>query len=492
MESNAASGPEGEDPRGRHVAAGSLKVLTAEALALPTGLLIAAYLARVLGPEDYGLFAVAMTVSFWFEVAASMVLARTTIKFVAEATDWRPVASAAARAQLIVGAVGGLVLALTASLLAQGLRSPQLTSSLYLLALGVPLSALFRVHSLVLVARGRFGPYAMTTAVRLVSRLLLTFLFVGMGLSVTGAILASVLASLIAVVTVRFFVRPALLSRSGFPTRQLWGYALPLFLSSIGIQLFSRLDLLVVQALSASPEAAGLYGAAQGITIVPGLLSGSVAPVVLATVSRLAREGRDGDVRATIEQVFRLVWLLLPVAGVVAGTGSAVAGLVYGSRFSAAGPLMGILMFAAIALTIISFSGAILTAASGRPRLVLAVTGPLAPLALCAHLVFVPRFGPTGAAIVTAILAWLSAGASLLAVGRLTGVYPRPSMVLRGVLTTLVVYGLSRLWAPSGVWVLLEIAVLTITILGCLWLLGELTASDFRLARSLLSPSRAS
>jgi O-antigen/teichoic acid export membrane protein len=485
----ASGAPDAEGPRGRHTAAGGLKILAAEALALPTGLLIAAFLARVLGPERYGLFAVAMTVSFWFEVAASLVFSRTTIKFVAEASDWKPIASTAARAQLAVGVFGGLVVAVVAWPLAQWLRSPQLAAFLHLLAFGVPLFALLRVHSLILVARGNFGHYAATTAIRLLSRVMLTFFFVSMGLSVTGAILAYILASLIALVTVRFFVRPALLSRSGFPARRLWGYAVPLFLSSIGVQLFSRLDLLAVQALSASPEATGLYGAAQGITVVPGLLSGSVAPVVMATLSRLSREGRDNDVQIAIEQVFRLEWLLLPIGGLVAGTGSAVAALVYGTQFSDAGPLMGILMFAALALTIISFSTAILTA-SGHPRIVLALAGPLAPLALGAHLVFVPRFGAIGAATITVVLAWLCAGASLVAVGRQTGVYPRLSMVFRIVLTTLVAYVLSLLWVPSGVWIILPLGLLTGVILGCLWLLGELTREDLRLARALFTTAR--
>ena len=129
-------------------------------------------------------------------------------------------------------------------------------------------------------------------------------------------------------------LRPAaLFGRSDFPARQLWGYALPRFLAGIGIQFFSRLDLLAVKAWSSSPEDAGLYGAAQGIFVIRGLISGAMAPVIMATVSRLSSEGRDADVRLVIEQIFRLDWLLVPIGGLVAGTGPAIAGLIYGDAF---------------------------------------------------------------------------------------------------------------------------------------------------------------
>ena len=48
---------------GRHVLAGGVRVFAAESLLVPTGLLTAAYLARRLGPDGYGLFMLAAAAS---------------------------------------------------------------------------------------------------------------------------------------------------------------------------------------------------------------------------------------------------------------------------------------------------------------------------------------------------------------------------------------------------------------------------------------------
>jgi O-antigen/teichoic acid export membrane protein len=283
----------------------------------------------------------------------------------------------------------------------------------------------------------------------------------------------------------RVFVRPALLSRGAFPTRRLGGYALPLFFYTMGMRLFSQLDLLVVKALGGTLAAAGYYGAAQNLTIVPlGLFAASFSPPLLAMLTRLLRQGQGEVARTMIGQAMRLVLCLLPFAGLAAGAAPEIVNLVYGSPFSPAAPLSALLIFAALAITLISVTTAILTAAA-RPGWTFALTGPLVPLALGAHLVLVPRFGPVGAAAATTALAWLGAGLTTLAVYRQCGVIPAPATILRTTLTTLIAYVLSSAWHTSGAWVILELSGMTAVIVTCLFLLGELTGRDLAFARSL-------
>ena len=107
------------------------------------------------------------------------------------------------------------------------------------------------------------------------------------------------------------------------------------------------------------------------------------------------------------------------------------------------------------------------------------------PLALGAHLVLVPRFGPVGAAAATTALAWLGAGLTTLVVYRQCGVIPAPATIFRTTLTTLIAYVLSSAWHTSGAWVILELSGMTAVIVTCLFLLGELTGRDLAFARSL-------
>jgi O-antigen/teichoic acid export membrane protein len=51
----------------RHVLDGSLRILLAEGLILPTGLITASVLTRYLGPAKYGLFTLTSMVVIWIE-----------------------------------------------------------------------------------------------------------------------------------------------------------------------------------------------------------------------------------------------------------------------------------------------------------------------------------------------------------------------------------------------------------------------------------------
>jgi len=83
---------------GRRTAMGTIHGFLAQALMVPTGLLTAAFLTRKLGPELYGLLTVSAGIVLWIEMSVTWMFSRTTVKFVAEAEDWRAVTFAVAAA----------------------------------------------------------------------------------------------------------------------------------------------------------------------------------------------------------------------------------------------------------------------------------------------------------------------------------------------------------------------------------------------------------
>jgi len=480
-----------ESGHGRLAALGTLWSFAVHVLLLPLGLLTTVFLTRQLGPELYGVFTVAATIVLWVASTTTQLFSRTTVKFVAEAQDWRAVGSALIRTQLFVSLVATALLVAAAPVLASWLKSPELTPYLRLLALQIPLLALAGVHRSMLMGRRAFGRVTLLTAVYGLSRLVLVFLLVGLGLSLNGAILATIGASFAQLIVARVYVRPTILGRAAFPIRPLAGYALPLFLYAIGRDLFGRVDLMVVKALGGTPAAAGFYSAAQNLTVPFGLFTASFSSPLLATLSRLLQQGQIDPAHSIIRQAVRLVLCFLPFAGVAAGAASEVIALVFGRAFSRAAPLLALLTFGSIANVMISVTTGVLTAA-GRPGWTFVLTGPLAPLALLAHLALVPRFGPVGAASATTALAWLGAGLTTLAVYRQCGVYPAPATIIRVAATTLIAYALSSAWHTSGMWLVTKLAGLTAAILIALFVLGELTGQDLAFARSLLRRQRAS
>ena len=88
------------------------------------------------------------------------------------------------------------------------------------------------------------------SAGRWIARLLLIVLLVELGLSVPGAILGSIGASLIEITIGQRYVRLSLFHRAPVPAPPLfWRYVLPLFLSALSLSCYNRLDLFALKVL---------------------------------------------------------------------------------------------------------------------------------------------------------------------------------------------------------------------------------------------------
>jgi O-antigen/teichoic acid export membrane protein len=283
----------------------------------------------------------------------------------------------------------------------------------------------------------------------------------------------------------RYYVRPPFLRRSDFPVRQLWGYALPLFLFALSLRFYNTLDLFALKALGGTAAQAGVYSAAQTLARLPGLFNLSFTPLLLSTLSRALRAGEGDAARAAGRHALRAVIGLLPLVGMTAGAASEIITLLFGPPYLTAAPLVSLLLFGALALVMISVATSILTAA-GRPGWPLALMGPLLPVAAVGHLALIPRLGAMGAALVAALVAGLGALAAVLAVYRTWRVLPPVGTLLRSMLVCGLAYALAALWPTPGFLLLAKLAVITLVSLLAFLLLGEISPSEIALARSLL------
>ncbi len=468
----------------REVFGGSARVFIAEAISLPTGLMTAAYLARELGTSGYGVFTLTMALVAWLEWTLASLFARAAVKLVADAKDWRPAGAILLRMYGLSGLLGLVVLWMAAGPLAALMHEPTLARHLRILALDVPLFMVTQAHQQVLVGTGAYGRRATVAAWRWSARLVLVVLFVGAGLSIDGALAAVVGASVLELLAARRYVKPGLVGGTATDTRTMWTYALPLFAAAISLRLFDKLDLFVLKALGGSAALAGLYGAAQNLTIIPSLVALSVTTLLLSTLSRTVRAGDLDGARTLASNALRAVLVLFPFAGVAAGAATAVSTLVYGAEFTGTGPLLAVLIFAAVMTVVISVASAILTAA-GRPNWAMRAALPIAPLALGGHLAVIPRFGAPGATVVTLTVAAIGAVLALVAVHRAWRVWPPPATCLRVLVATVVTVLLGVWWQTKGLMTIVELLVMSAVAVALLISMGELTPVERQLARSI-------
>jgi len=191
---------------------GTISIFLAEALILPTGFITAVFLARKLGPADYGLFALVSRLVIWTEWSSTAIFAHATIKFVGETENWKPVGRTVIRLHLLVGCGTGALVWLLSQPLSSIFNEPAMADYLKLFAIDIPIFSLASANVNLLVGMGHFKERSRISAGRLIARLVLIILFVEMGLSVRGAIMGCIGASVVELVISRVYIRPSLFS----------------------------------------------------------------------------------------------------------------------------------------------------------------------------------------------------------------------------------------------------------------------------------------
>lgn len=483
---------------GRHAMDGAVRMVAAEALFPITGIVTAAYLTRALGPANYGLFTLSATVFAFLEFIVLVSLSRATVRLSADPANWVPAGTRIIQVHVLIGAVTGLALYLLSPWLSRVLDDESLLGYLRLFAVLFPFAIAAGAHRNLMTGRGEYRWRAICRVAYLLSRMALIILFVQLGWSVPGAILGMMAASLIELVLSRARVRPKFWARSDFPVFLLLGYAAPLAFRSLCLRLI-RSDLILLKALGGDAVDVGIYGGAQNLSLVPGLLATGISGLLLSTLVRTKAVGdTEGSLRIS-RNFERMIIGLLPFATMTAGMNREIMGLFFGPDYVEGGPILALLIFAGVGMMMLSMCTSMLVA-EDRPGLTWAILLPIVPLAIVGHIVVIPLYGAQGAAAVTAVVTGLATLAGLAAAAVVCGVLPPMRSSLRSGAICVVIYFVCR-WLDVGglgiggeqhalVKLLVAVKLMGISagIVAAYVMLGEFTREELRFFRSLLPP----
>lgn len=474
----STSGSSREQATRRHLLDGTMWGLIGEGMALPSGLATAAFLTRLLGTADYGRYALTVSFVMVLQVAIGSLLSRAAIKYVSQEDDWKPVATAVLRLHLVAGSLLAAAVALGAPWVAAGLGEPSLTGYLRLFALSLPVEAAAQGHIHVLVGLGRFRARALARAGFWIARLIFIVSLVLLGFGVSGALLGAVAASLATLALARRRARIPLFG-PGFPVRPLLAFGAPLLLAGLTKSLTTRLDLFALKALGGSASDAGLYGSAQTLALVPGLLATAFAPLLLSSMNRAYVQGDPEHAHRLVRDFLRLAMVLVAVAAVVSGASSPITRLAYGTHFEPAGPILAILIFMAPALIVSAACNSVLIVMDrGRSIVLLAVASLV--VAGTGFLALIPPYGARGAAMATVSG---SVAAALLGLGLVWGLWRvrLPFLtVLRATGIAVATWKMAAAGPSGGPLLVLWLALCLVTIPLLFWLLGEFRLSEMR------------
>lgn len=182
-------------------------------------------------------------------------------------------------------------------------------------------------------------------------------------------------------------------------------------------------------------------------------------------------------------------FLLLPFAAAVAASAREIVILVFGAEFAEGAAPFRLLVFASVALVLVSVTASMMTAA-GRPRWTLHAAWPLVLAAAALHPFAIANAGGTGAAAVTTALACAAGFVTLaLACGLWRIAFPARTL-LSGASVGALAYAACALVPAPGLWCLAKLAGVCALAACALASLGEFGPRPLGAARELLGVGR--
>ncbi len=417
-------------------------------LRLGVGLILTIYIARDLGPEFLGKYALLVAYINIFQILAEAGIPRLVTREVARAPEesgryfWNALAVECACSLLAAGAMIAVV---------ELLGYPADTTLMLYLAIGaLPGHAVLSAGGAILQAHERMEISTVAEIVSSIGQLVLTILVLRAGYGVVGLALVKMLGfALIAAVNLIAVWRLRLVGRPRFDLRFGWSLLRQsgnILLMAIFGAVLLRLDVLIITELWGE-AVTGVYNAAYQLVKAFVLLVWAFADAIYPILSRFYRQGAD-RIRSALTQSFQYgALLILPLAVAATLLASPVIRLVYRDEsYEAAVWALRLLVWSLIPF----FGHTVLVRvliAGDRQDLASRIEGAVLAAAIVYQVTLTYFFGLIGASLAATVVFGTAVALSWRSVSRLIG---RPALP----------------WAQWG-----RIAAAALGMGVCLWLL---------------------
>lgn len=462
-------------------ARGTIVLVLSKALFLVGSVLIHVFLGRYLGPRGYGQYGLVMSILLWFEVVVNSAIPWAVSKVISERkTLARPVFIQGIGLQLAFSSLVLAAFVLLAPALARVFGDGSIRILLWWVALDIPFFALLSVVLTYYNGLQRFGRQGMVSISRISFKVLATVILVLTGFDITGALVANIIASVLALATGLFLLRlPSSPSEKVRLLDRVLTFGLPYTLFLLSAQLLLSIDLWSVKILVQDPAAAGFYTSAQTISRVPYFLFLGLTTALFPALSHSISSGQEEAGRSQVRQAMRLqALILLPAGAIVSASPGAVVRLFFGIDFQPAVAPLTLLIWGMILFTCF-YNLAVILSVTGRPLTALGFSLACITGDALLNWLLVPRMGMTGAALATAVTSL--AGTVILGAlvaSRFGGLLSARSL-LKLVAAAGLIFALSALMELEGFLLILEGVVLFAIFLGSMVVLKEVHRDDF-------------
>lgn len=372
-----------------------------KALRMAVGVVVGAWLARYLGPSQFGEMAYVLSFVAFFSVIAQLGLDGVAVRDMAlNEGDSSEILGTVLRLRVIAGFV-----AWAAAIVAMKLLRPEDSQALLLTAIAAAALVFQAADTVDLWFQSK------TQSKRtVVSK---AYAYLAANVLKVGLIVAEApLSAFVLVGVIELAVSAAILWRTyqKYPSPLRWRWSrdrmvrllrecAPYLFAGLAVVVYMRIDQLMLRDMVGKHEL-GLYSAALPLStalhFIPLALCISVAPAL----TRLRQRDAEAYERA-LGQLFSVMWwIMIPLAALVALLSPHIVSVLYGSAYAATAPILAVHVFAAVPVAL-GVAQSIWIVNEGRNMISLyrTVIGAICNVAL--NLLLIPHFGGLGAAAAT-------------------------------------------------------------------------------------------
>lgn len=370
-------------------------------LRMAVGVFVGAWMARYLGPSQFGELAYILSFVAFFSVIAQLGLDAVAVRDVARnETDSYEILGTVLRLRVVAG-----FLAWAAAIGAMKLLRPDDTLALLLTAVSAATLVLQSADTVDLWFQSR------TQSKRTVVSKSYAFLAAS-ALKVVLIVSKASLVAFVFVGVVELAISAAALwwSYRLYPTPLCWRWdrrrattllreCAPYLFAGLSVLIYMRIDQLMLRDMVGEHEL-GLYSAALPLStalyFIPMALCTSIGP----TIARLRQHDIDAYARAVRCLFSTMWWVMIPLTALVAALSPHIVHLLYGPAYAASAPMLAVHVFASVPVALgVAQSVWIVNEGRNMISLYRTLIGALCNVAL--NVLLIPRFGGLGAAAAT-------------------------------------------------------------------------------------------
>ena len=383
-------------------------------LRMGVGLLVSVWIARYLGPEQFGLWNFAIAFAALFGAFATFGLDGIVVRELVKNPERQNELLGSAFALKLTGGVITLLIALFAISVVRGGD----THTLWLVGLSAA-GFIFQSANVVdyyfqAKVQSRYTVYAANGAFALMTLVKIVLLLT------SAPLIAFAWAGLGEVALTAVFLMAAYQANhhsirewqySGLVARELLKDSWPLLLAGLAVMLYMRVDLVMLQQMAGDREV-GIYAAATRLSEVwyflPVVIVASVSPSII----KCRAADPDLYISRFRQLYFLMVWLAIGVSLPFSLLSGWIVGVLYGIEFKEAAPVLAIHLWASVAVFLgVASNQYLLVEQLQKISFYRTLIGLVCNIAL--NLILIPRMGAMGAAIAT-IISYFTAVFSLL------------------------------------------------------------------------------